>query len=469
MNCKYIIPLTVALVSIGCSKDDAPLELKPEANQRFTGGANFTSFDFSLNAFGAEGRNLTFQQSIDFAVGNAKFDQPWVVAPASVKSMDGLGPFHNAISCGTCHFKDGRSKPPSTPQQPLNGLLFRLSIPGKSANGGAIPEPTYGGQLQDKAILDFKGEAQVEVSYTEMPGQYPDGETYSLRKPNYRFHSLQFGEFHANMMYSPRIAPQMMGLGLLENVPEASILEYADENDSNKDNISGKANYVWNAETKKKELGRFGWKANKSTIKTQVAGAFNGDMGLTTSLFPKTDLTETQRQKIGDNMPPSGGDPEVLDVILEDVTTYSLTLAVPAQRDYNKQSVLKGKQIFESLDCIKCHRPKMKTGIGHRIAALDNQTIRPYTDLLLHDMGDDLADNRPDFLATGNEWRTPPLWGIGLIPTVNKHQFLLHDGRARNVEEAILWHGGEAENANKQFKALTKEERELLIEFVNTL
>ena len=469
MYLKHFLPLCIGLAAISCSEDDSPIVLKPEINQRFTGGGNFTSFDFSLNAFGAEGRNLKFQESLDFGIGNSRFDMPWVVAPASVKSMDGLGPFHNAIACSSCHFKDGRAKPPASAGEALNGLLFRLSIPGKDANGAPLPEPTYGGQLQDKGILDLKGEALVEVTYTEQAGTYPDGNTYSLRKPNYRFHSLQFGKFDPNMMFSPRIAQQMMGLGLLENLSEATLLEYADANDANNDGISGRANYVWDSEKKKQVIGRFGWKANTPNIKSQVAGAFNGDMGLTTSLFPKTDMTDKQRKILGSNMPPNGGEPEVIDVILDDIVTYTTALAVPAQRDFDKQHILQGKQIFDRLDCIKCHRPKMKTGTGHRIKSLDNQTIRPYTDMLLHDMGEGLADNRPDFLASGSEWRTPPLWGIGMIPTVNKHSFLLHDGRARNVEEAILWHGGEAQKAQKQFKDLSKTDRQLLIDFVNSL
>ena len=469
--------MTIGLSS--CSKDDPDIteeEIGLEVNEWFSGGENFTTSVEGKFAFGQMGKKLAYQDRIDFAVGNATFNVNWVTAPGSVRSLDGLGPIMNAISCKSCHFEDGRAAPPPTPQSPLNGLLFRLSIPGKNPHGGPLPDPIYGGQLQDKAILGVNPEALVSVSYTEQKGTYEDGSTYSLRVPNYKFHSFGYGDLAAGWMHSPRIGQQIIGLGLLEEVAEKTLLEYADESDSNGDGISGRANYVWDIKTQKTVIGRFGWKANEPTIEQQIASAFNGDIGITSKLFPKDHQTPKEKEMIG-NLPdgtnpdaPEGEKNELFDVVLADVTTYTQLIAVPGRRsNYKEPNVIEGKRIFHQLNCVSCHRPKMKTSNTATRKALRNQIIRPYTDLLLHDMGEGLADNRPDFLATGREWRTPPLWGISRIFGVNGHTTLLHDGRARNMEEAILWHGGEAEKSKEAFKKLPKKERDKLLAFLNTL
>ena len=441
-----------------------------DATEEYSGGENFTTFDFSENAFGEEGKNITAAQGNQFSAGNALFRSNWVTAPASVQSLDGLGPIFNGTSCGSCHLRDGRAKPPTTPTESLNGLLFRMSV-GLDNLGNAVPEPNYGGQFQDKAIIasgfNVLSEGNVSVSYEEINGNYADGTPYAMRKPIYNFIGLNYGAFSANMMYSPRVAQQIPGLGLLENIPESSILALSDENDTNNDGISGKANMVWDVEKQALALGRFGWKANVPTLKQQTAGAFNGDMGITSSLFPQHELT-TNQQTLYANIP-NGGSPEIDDNALEKIVNYVKMLAVPARRDFKETEVLQGKTLFTSLKCGSCHYEKFQTGNNNPITALNNQKIRPYTDLLLHDMGAGLADNRPDYKATGTEWRTPPLWGIGLLQTVNKHTFLLHDGRARNVEEAILWHGGEAEKSKNDFKKLSSQERKNLVKFVNSL
>ncbi|MFN0212630.1 MAG: di-heme oxidoredictase family protein, partial [Saprospiraceae bacterium] len=245
-----------------------------EPNEQYSGGENATTFNFGQNAFGIQVKGLTSEEEGFFVTGNAFFRSNWVTAPASVQTLDGLGPIFNAISCGSCHFKDGRAKPPSTPEEPLNGLLFRLSTPGVDTHGEPLGDPYYGGQLQDKAILTVKNEARVRVTYQEMSGQYVDGSVYSLRQPNYEFLDLNYGSLANGWMYSPRIAPQMPGLGLLEIVPEAHILALADENDTDNDGISGKANRVWNYETQQVSLGRFGWKANQPSLSQQTAAAF---------------------------------------------------------------------------------------------------------------------------------------------------------------------------------------------------
>ena len=438
-----------------------------ETNEQYTGGSQATTFDFGENAFGAQAKGMTAEQDGFFVTGNSFFRTNWITAPGSVQSLDGLGPLFNDISCGSCHFKDGRAQPPSGPGVPLRGLLLRLSIPGVDAQGAPLGDPIYGGQFQEKAIINVLAEGQVWVNYQEMSGLYPDGTTYSLRQPVYEFRNLNYGDFAPGWMYSPRIAQQLPGLGLLEIVPEATILSYADETDSNGDGISGKPNYVWDVENQQTTLGRFGWKANQPSLKQQTAGAFNGDIGITSTMFPQDHLTPVQVEQYP--VVPNGGTPEVSDDILKKVVSYLQFLSVPARRDYDDQNILRGKYVFNDINCASCHRPQVNTGSGGAVAALQNQKIWPYTDLLLHDMGPGLADGRPDFLASGSEWRTPPLWGIGLIPVVNAHSFLLHDGRARNVEEAILWHGGEAEQSRDAFKKLSRDDREAVIRFVESL
>lgn len=423
--------------------------------------------DFSENAFGQQAKGLTSDQNTAFSVGNFFFRSNWVSAPSSVQSLDGLGIMFNAVSCGGCHFKDGRAKPPASPTEALNGLLFRLSRQGMGAHGEPLDEPNYGGQFQEKALLGVNAEGNVQVSYQEIAGQYPDGTAYSLRKPIYQFTNLNYGAFHPQVEFSPRIAPQMMGLGLLENVEESTLSALADEADNNQDGISGKVNYVWDAKNMRLAVGRFGWKANVPSLLQQTAGAFNGDMGITTSLFPTEGLSPAQIALYGSL--PSGGTPEISDENLEKIVFYQQMLAVPARRDYEDQQVLQGKILFQQAKCNSCHTSTLRTGNSSPFTQLNDQTIRPYTDLLLHDLGEGLADNRPDFKANGQEWRTQPLWGLGLIRTINKHTFLLHDGRARNAEEAILWHAGEAQASTQAFKNMTKAEREALLKFLNSL
>lgn len=467
VNRFFAFSLLLVLILGSCKKGNEPGIAQADPDEQYAGGVNGTSFDFGQNAFGGQVEGLTSEQSGFFVTGNSFFRSNWITAPASVQSLDGLGPIFNAISCGSCHFKDGRAQPPSQPEEPLNGLLFRLSVPGSDAHGGPLGDPIYGGQLQDKAIFSVQNESKVRVTYQEMAGQYTDGASYSLRKPNYEFFDLNFGNFAPGFMVSPRIAPQMPGLGLLEIVPEAEILAFADETDADGNGISGKANMVWDHAAQQFVLGRFGWKANQPSLSQQTAGAFNGDLGITSNLFPQDHLSPVQQQQYSNV--PNGGTPEIPDDILTKVVRYTQALAVPARRDFEDKTVLRGKFLFEELNCSGCHRPQMSTGTGGEIAALHNQKIWPYTDLLLHDMGEALADGRPDYLASGTEWRTAPLWGIGLIKTVNGHSFLLHDGRARNIEEAILWHGGEAEKSREGFKKLGNVDREALLKFVESL
>lgn len=437
-----------------------------EPNEEYSGGLLGTTFDTSVDAFGHSGTGLSPDERSHFQNGNSLFRINWVTAPASTTGIDGVGPIFNTRSCSGCHAKDGRGRPPLNETEGLASMLIRLSIPGEDSFGGPLPDPNYGAQLSNSAILGVNPEGDAAIAYTEVEGTYPDGNTYSLRNPKYSFIDLNYGSMHGSVMLSPRVGNQMYGLGLLEAVPEATLLSYADETDRDGDGISGIPNNVWNAKSRKKEIGRFGWKANQPNLEQQIAGAFLGDMGITTSLNPTENLTALQVVLYGSLA--AGGNPELDDNDLADVVFYTQTLAVPGRRNWRDPQVLAGKRLFINAQCGKCHIPSMLTGTS-QIPQLSNQTIRPYTDLLLHDMGEGLADGRPDFKAKGNEWRTPPLWGLYLVKTVNNHTMLLHDGRARNFEEAILWHGGEALDAKNKFRNYSIAERDAVIKFLESL
>jgi CxxC motif-containing protein (DUF1111 family) len=427
-------------------------------------GGSGTVVNDTISAFGQPARNLPLSQRTDFFVGNALFNRDWVTAGASTTGSDGLGPVFNARSCSSCHFRDGRGRPPIEPDESFIGLLFRLSIPGSDAHGGPLPDPNYGGQLNQAAILHVPTEGAASVVYEEVAGSYGDGEPYSLRRPVYDF-DLTFGAFDPEIQISPRTAPFLIGLGLLEAVDDDTILAAADPDDRDADGISGRANLVWDRRRGETVLGRFGWKANVPTLEQQNAGAFLGDIGVTSDLFPEQNCTPVQTACVAAR---DGGTPEVDQNKIDSVTFYTRYLAVPARRDVGDPQVMAGERLFSAIGCAACHTPTVFTGSTAE-TPLAEQRIHPYTDLLLHDMGEGLADDRPDFLADGREWRTPPLWGLGLLEVVNRHTLLLHDGRARGVAEAILWHDGEAADARERFRNLNADERAALIRFLESL
>lgn len=351
-------------------------------------------------------------------------------------------------------------------------MLVRLSIPAGPEHAaiierlGVLAEPTYGGQLQDMANPGVAPEGKVRVSYSSERVTFADGLEVELRKPTLEISQLGYGALHPESQFSVRIAPPMIGLGLLEAIPEAAILANADPDDLNGDGISGRANQVWDHAQQRTALGRFGWKAGQPTLNQQNADAFANDMGLTSSLITHDNCTAVQTDCL---QAPHGGEPEVSDNILATVLFYTRNLAVPARRNVDAPEVIAGKNLFHQAGCQSCHTPQFTTAADAAEPELANQLIRPYSDLLLHDMGDGLADNRPEFLATGREWRTAPLWGIGLTETVNGHTQFLHDGRARNLLEAILWHGGEAEAAKQTVLTFNASERSALLAFLNSL
>lgn len=435
-----------------------------EARRELLGG-QATIFDTTPNAFGQPIPGLEREQELLFFVGNSFFNQNWVSAPASTKARDGLGPLFNAHSCAGCHFKDGRGRPPEFDGESPTGLLVRIGLPQRDHLGGRLPEPTYGLQFQNHSIDGVEKEGDLHITYEEITGSYPDGNSYSLRKPTLHLEHLRYGPINAETVMSARVANQMIGLGLLEAISEEDILANADPDDHNQDGISGKPNWVT-----QDALGRFGWKAEQPSIAAQVAAAFSGDLGITSKLQLQDHCTDSQIEcKTATTGINSEDQAEIADDDFDKVVLYSSSLAVPAQRNSEDPQVLLGEGYFKEANCSGCHIESFTTQEHPTIPALSFQHIRPYTDLLLHDMGPGLADNLSDFEATGAEWRTPPLWGIGLFETVNKHSYYLHDGRARNLEEAILWHSGEAEDSKQLFMNFTREQRQALIIFLRSL
>lgn len=405
------------------------------------------------------------QQHENFAVGGAFFQQPWVIAPASTTARDGLGPLFKANSCLACHIGHGRGHPPLTAEEPFLSTLVKLSVPAITpeqqaiaAKLGVAPEPVYGDHLQPLGIKGLPGEGTPRFTYTETQGQFKDGTAYTLQKPTLTVETPHYGAFAPNVQFSARVAPPLPGLGLLESIPDTEILANADPDDNNNDGISGKPNYVWDITQQQTVLGRFSWKANQPSIRQQSADAFRNDIGITTDLFPEQPCSavQTDCQSL-----PTGGKPEIPADLLEKVVFHVAHQPVPARRDAEDAQVVQGQKLFHQAGCAACHRPGFPS--------LANQPHQPYTDLLLHDMGAGLADQRPEFQASSSEWRTPPLWGIGLTEKINGHTRFLHDGRARNLLEAILWHGGESEQAKQAVLAMDKPEREALLRFLNSL
>ncbi|WP_298916951.1 di-heme oxidoredictase family protein [uncultured Roseobacter sp.] len=450
---------------------------KFEAN---SGGAATVRPTKTADAFSQPSGNISFERELDFKVGNGLFRKLWVSSPSSTLASDGLGPLYNARSCQRCHLKDGRGHPPEGPDDTAVSMLVRLSVPDESRAIAEIdayiatgPDPTYGGQVQDFGVAGHPAEARIIVSYSEASIALSEGEFASLRTPAYELADLGYGPLDPQVMLSARVAPQMIGLGLLDAIPASDILALADPDDRDGDGISGRPNIVWSTVYDQPMLGRFGVKAGQPSVWEQSAGAFHGDIGISSSLHPQGygDCTEAQVlcRAAPDGNTPDHDNSEISDVGLELVSFYSANLGVPGRRDVDDKQVLRGKQVFYETGCTACHTPKHVT---HRLDDQPEQSFQliwPYTDMLLHDMGPGLADNRPEARATGQEWRTPPLWGIGLTQQVSGHSYFLHDGRARSLLEAILWHGGEAEAAKTRVIEMPKADRAALVRFLESL
>lgn len=449
----------------------------------------------SSESYSKPSSNISPSRKGNFFIGNAFFKQPWVIAPASTDSRDGLGPLFNVAACQSCHIKDGRGHAPMTADDSADSLLIRLAMPAVTeeqkqkllaSQMEKVPHPTYGGQLQDRGIQGVPAEANIEVTWTDAPVTFTDGHVETLRRPTFKLTNPGYGKFDDELMVSPRVALPMIGLGLLEQIPDEAIKRQADSKDKDSNGVTGKFNWVIDPQTGKKALGRFGWKAGQTRLITQNQSAFNEDMGLTSRIRPVESCTKAQSVCLD---APSGADDqgdgkspiEVSDQVAQFVEFYTRNLAVPNRRNADDPVVLAGKQRFYSMGCIQCHTPRYKlpTTQDDRIEQ-HGQVIYPYTDMLLHDMGDDLADRTiagelpkkellVEFLANSYEWRTPALWGIGLAQTVDPQATFLHDGRARTPLEAVLWHGGEAESAKQQVLTLDEKGRKELTAFLQSL
>ncbi|WP_323785356.1 di-heme oxidoredictase family protein [Thalassovita sp.] len=449
----------------------------PEPFEDQPAGAATVPYRGGGKAFSHAAKNL--ENRLDFELGRALFEKLWIASPSSTQASDGLGPLYNTRSCSGCHIGDGRGHAPDGPDDTDVSFVVKLAVPAApDARMSAIteylataPDPAYGSQIQDFATPGHAPEARIRVRYEPRRVDLIDG-TADLRMPQLTLDDLAYGSLADTVLISPRVAPPLLGLGLIEAIPAEDILALADPEDRDGDGISGRANIVWSVEYAQPMLGRFGYKAAEPTVRQQAAAAFQTDLGISTPVFPDPwgDCSPAQTDC---RMAPHGdadirgyeADTTALDLL----TLYSANLGVPARRDVDDPQVLRGKELFYQAGCPACHRPKFVT---HRLPDQPErsfQLIWPYSDFLLHDMGDGLADSRPEARATGREWRTAPLWGVGLAQRVSDRAGFLHDGRARSLLEAILWHGGEAQTAQSQILTLSAEDRHSLILFLESL
>ncbi|HEY6171420.1 MAG TPA: di-heme oxidoredictase family protein [Candidatus Kapabacteria bacterium] len=470
---KHIsVLLSVSLVVFvlfiaGCSEDPTIIdygELHEENLSDFAEmGGGLTIDNAGGEAFSERAPNLTGLDYTLHLAGRTVFRESFVAPPATLSF--GLGPLYAHSSCNSCHISGGRGKPINGSEAP-ESMMLRISIPGATSTNGPLPVPNFGVVLHPRATGSIRNEGNITVTYITMSGAFDDGGSYTLRKPKYSITNA-YSSLPSSMYTSARIAQPLVGLGLLEAIKESDIQANVDENDADGDGISGRANYVHNYLTFSSSIGRFGWKADIATVNEQSAFDFQQGMGVTIGTHPYNfENCKDQIQGVGELL----DDPEANSgQTLYPLTVYLKTTGVPKRRNMNTDIVRRGQKLFTDAECIKCHVESYTTGTSDDIDQLNDQKVYPYTDMLLHDMGDELADNRTEYLATGREWRTPPLWGIGLTETVNGSLYFLHDGRARNLVEAILWHGGEADSSKNLFVKMSKQDRDALIAFLNSL
>lgn len=480
----FVVLITFALAYFwslnNVEKSSVP---KVQLSENLPGGEGTVSI-VPFPSFEKPSANLAKAELPHFHAGKALAHQPWVKAPTVTFDRDGLGPIFNARTCLMCHVNGGRSVLPNNEEELINTAFLRLSIPGEDLIHGVIAEPMYGDQLQSQSTslahlfrhLKTPGlthsvppEGYLQIKWIPVPFTYPDGTQLVLREPNIVLTNLGYGKMHPDTMMGIRNAPPLHGVGLLETIPQAQIAALVDEFDADQNGISGRQNKVWDFEAEKTVPGRFGLKANKASVRLQTAGAFHGDMGISNPVFPKQPCTDKQAQCLNEIDGNDKAGTEIPENQFTMVVNFAKSLAVPVRRNPQDKQVLAGRTLFHQTGCAECHHPSYVTGKDKDFPHLSNQTIWPYTDLLIHDMGEGLADGRPDYLASGSEWRTAPLWGVGLSGQVNGGANFLHDGRAKTIEEAILWHGGEAEKTKQQFTQLSKEDRQKLIKFVESL
>jgi CxxC motif-containing protein (DUF1111 family) len=440
----------------------AALSLAPAAGPYAAPAAQATVEETGRAAFTQHLPELTDEQLQAFALGNRVFSTSWVEAPASVVQFDGLGPYYSRRSSSSCHMRDGRGTPPSGARGDDGIFVVGLA---REVDGTLAPDPKYGEQLSESALPGIAPEGHLTVRWTEQPFRFPDGEVASLRSPSYEVHDLPLGPLALDTRLRPRLAPSIPGVGLLEAIPDSAILAREDPDDLDGDGISGRVRRVPDGPEGQFEVGRFGWKADQATIVDQVARALRLDMGITSDAQPTADLAPAESLAA---KRPEGGHPEIDTATFSALVDYCAMLAVPARRNTSDARVVRGGGLFATAGCTSCHGGTYTTD-GSEFAALSRQRIEPGTDLLLHDMGQGLAESVSDHTVTGAEWRTPPLWGLGLHARVTGHRYLLHDGRARTLTEAILWHGGEARASRDRFIRMDAADRHTLLDYLESL
>ncbi|MES2685068.1 MAG: di-heme oxidoredictase family protein [Pseudomonadota bacterium] len=435
-----------------------PPQALPGGSTTFVGQHPLSAL--SADALSQAAANLGREGRAQFVVGNSFFTNPWVIANASTAGRDGLGPLFSAAACQDCHVRDGRGHAPGGEGMPTLAVI-RIALP------DGAPDPVYGSHLQTRAVPGLRAEAKVAVGWKAQIETLPDGSQVELRSPVLRLGDWAYGKPAAGLRSSLRVAPAMTGMGLLEAIPEADLRAQASQQPAL--GLRGIVNRVESLADGRPALGRFGWKAAKPSVRQQTLDAFINDLGITSSLFPQEVCTEPQRAQ-GCRDLPSGGAPELEQNIEQAVVFYAQHLAPPARRGYDREAVVAGQKLFAQIGCEGCHRASWRTGAADASPALSNQLIWPYTDLLLHDLGAGLADQLVEGEASGQQWRTAPLWGLGQVKAVGGEAAgYLHDGRARTVSEAILWHGGEAEPARDAWAGLPAAARLQVLAFLNSL
>jgi len=461
----------------------APTEaiLAPDLPDKALSGGALTVVDASASAYSHPAEGLSDEQAELFALGHQMFHNRWAFFWFE-NAIFGRGPTSNAQACTTCHDGNGRGMAPGDPHvakpdgekldqnitvpfEPAPNVVIRVSLPGTDEHNGPRFHPHYGDQLQVFGVTGLvPAEASFSVMWQERTVTLGDGTQVSLRSPEVFISDLAFGALGDDATIGARRSPPVFGLGLLEAIPQKTIDELAARDKP--DGIKGHINYVWDPESQQTMPGRFGLKANHPSLREQIAVAFFNDIGLSSPIYPDQNCPEIQKACAEQML---FARPEITQKRLAGTEMYLRALAVPARRNVDDPQVQRGEKLFARTRCAVCHVPELKTGDFDAFPQAANQVIRPFTDLLLHDMGEGLADNRPDYLAGGRDWRTPPLWGIGLSKTVNRADNFLHDGRGRTLEEAILWHGGEAQVSRDFYSELEKGDRDALIAFLESL
>ena len=452
----------VVIGSLAAGTCAAVLALAPPEPPADVPAGRATVRESGRTAFAQHVPDLTAEQQKAFAAGDRVFGAVWAEAPDPATPFDGLGPYYSRPSCASCHLSDGRGVPPSGAPGDSGVLAVGLE---REDDGTFAPDPKYGEQLSERALPGLAPEGHLAIHWVEQPFKFPDGEIASLRDPQYEVHDLAFGPLAFDTRLDPRLAPGLAGMGLLEAIPDSEILAREDPDDRDGDGISGRARRIPSGPEGESVVGRFGWKADQPTILGQVARALRLDIGITSDVQPTTDLTPAESLA---SMRPDGGEPEIDSTTIAALAQYCAMLAVPARRSVSDARVVRGGGLFAQAGCVSCHGGTYTTAASP-IAALSRQRISPGTDLLLHDMGSGLAEAASDLTVTGGEWRTPPLWGLGLHSRVSGHRYLLHDGRARTLTEAILWHGGEARASRERFILMPALDRQALLDYLESL